>query len=117
MGYNPQVSVREEWPAARLIGLLIADDLPSGAAWAQQVSRCAYRLGYTVLVCSAGNDPVHLAQLLRALGRPDILGIVLSRPFRAEEEDCLRTLTGTEKPYVFPGPTPEQTLQELIQKI
>lgn len=117
MGYRTAVPAREEWPAARLIGLLVADDLPSGAAWAEAFSRCAYRRGYTVVAASALGDPVHIGHLLRAFGQPAFRGIVLSRPFQASEEDCLRTLMATQKPYVFPGTSPEQTLQELLQQI
>ena len=113
LGYRTGQAVREPWPAARLIGVIV----PSlDAAPLQALSDCAYRRGYTVLFASAQNDPVRFCHLVRALAQKGVEGLVAS-PLPGEEEDCLAALKITEKPYVPLGENPDQTIKELIEQI
>ena len=51
-----------------------------------------------------------------ALAQKGVEGFVAS-PLPGEEEDCLTALQVTEKPFVPLGNRPDQTIQELIEKI
>ena len=69
-----------------------------------------------MLFASAKEDPVRFCHLVRALAQKGVEGFVAS-PLPGEEEDCLTALQVTEKPFVPLGNRPDQTIQELIEKI
>ena len=78
LGYQPaDAPVRTQWPAARLIGVVVPE-LQTSALWLEQLTHSAYRRGYTVQVGSAQNDPVHFCHLLRSFS--GAMGLVALLP-------------------------------------
>lgn len=115
LGYRPaEAPERTEWPAARLVGVVVPE-LEAYAGWIEQLTHSAYRRGYTVLVGSAQNDPVHYGHLVRAFS--GALGVVALLPQEDKKElsDAVK-LCGI--PYAIAGDEkPDQTIQNLINKL
>lgn len=103
-----------EWPAARLIGVVVPD-METSAAWMQQLAHCAFGLGYTLQFASCETDPVKFCHLMRAFSGTQ--GLVIANPPRGDQ-DCENALRHCPIPYVIPeGERPDQTIKKLIEKI
>lgn len=103
-----------EWPAARLIGVVVPD-METFGPWMQQLAHCAFGLGYTLQFASFETDPVKFCHLLRAFSGTQ--GMIMAEPPRGDQ-DCELALRQCPIPYVIPeGERPDQTIKKLIEKI
>lgn len=103
-----------EWPAARLIGVVVPD-METFGPWMQQLAHCAFGLGYTLQFASFETDPVKFCHLLRAFSGTQ--GLIMAEPPRGDQ-DCELALRQCPIPYVIPeGERPDQTIKKLIEKI
>ena len=103
-----------EWPAARLIGVVVPD-METFGPWMQQLAHCAFGLGYTLQFASFETDPVKFCHLVRAFSGTQ--GLIMAEPPRGDQ-DCELALRQCPIPYVIPeGERPDQTIIKLIEKI
>ena len=103
-----------EWPAARLIGVVVPD-METFGPWMQQLAHCAFGLGYTMQFASFETDPVKFCHLVRAFSGTQ--GLIMAEPPRGDQ-DCELALRQCPIPYVIPeGERPDQTIKKLIEKI
>jgi LacI family transcriptional regulator len=103
-----------EWPAARLIGVVVPD-METFGPWMQQLAHCAFGLGYTLQFASFETDPVKFCHLVRAFSGTQ--GLIMAEPPRGDQ-DCELALRQCPIPYVIPeGERPDQTIKKLIEKI
>lgn len=103
-----------EWPAARLIGVVVPD-METFGPWMQQLAHCAFGLGYTLQFASFETDPVKFCHLVRAFSGTQ--GLIMAEPPRGDQ-DCELALRQCPIPYVIPeGERPDQTIKKLIDKI
>ena len=103
-----------EWPAARLIGVVVPD-METFGPWMQQLAHCAFGLGYTLQFASFETDPVKFCHLVRAFSSTQ--GLIMAEPPRGDQ-DCELALRQCPIPYVIPeGERPDQTIKKLIEKI
>lgn len=103
-----------EWPAARLIGVVVPD-METFGPWMQQLAHCAFGLGYTLQFASFETDPVKFCHLVRAFSGTQ--GMIMAEPPRGDQ-DCELALRQCPIPYVIPeGERPYQTIKKLIEKI
>ena len=103
-----------EWPAARLIGVVVPD-METFGPWMQQLAHCAFGLGYTLQFASFETDPVKFCHLVRAFSGTQ--GLIMAEPPRGDQ-DCELALRQCPIPYVIPeGERPYQTIKKLIDKI
>ena len=73
-----------EWPAARLIGVVVPD-METFGPWMQQLAHCAFGLGYTLQFASFETDPVKFCHLVRAFSGTQ--GLIMAEPPRGDR-DC-----------------------------
>lgn len=103
-----------EWPAARLIGVVVPD-METFGPWMQQLAHYAFGLGYTLQFASFETDPVKFCHLVRAFSGTQ--GLIMAEPPRGDQ-DCELALRQCPIPYVIPeGERPDQTIKKLIEKI
>ena len=103
-----------EWPAARLIGVVVPD-METFGPWMQQLAHCAFGLGFTLQFASFETDPVKFCHLVRAFSGTQ--GLIMAEPPRGDQ-DCELALRQCPIPYVIPeGERPDQTIKKLIEKI
>lgn len=115
LGYQKaQHPAGAQWPAARLIGVLVPD-MEAFASWMQKLAHCAFGLGYTLQFASCEKDPVKFCHFMRAFS--GMQGLVIASPPRGDQ-DCEDALRLCPIPFVIPdGERPDQTIKKLIEKI